>query len=153
MELKDVDFADFVHKVAFSVADAQHKLDLTSAEVARTLGDTTVMLPKVTQIIEKDGAVTKRVENENFSLLELGITPTFYQFSETTIEVALDFKTEETETGKLELKANTFNVRAERRLKKTVEAHSKFKTTMVPVPAPASFGDRVEIIDKSEPTG
>ena len=76
------------------------------------------------------------------SLLSLGVTPTFYQFSQATVEVVMDIKIvereEEAGTGRRSfgLFAGTAEVRAERKLSRDVTVHSKVTATMVPVPMP-----------------
>ncbi|VAW48999.1 hypothetical protein MNBD_GAMMA04-1275, partial [hydrothermal vent metagenome] len=86
------DLADFVSKMTQSIAQAQQMLDLGSIEMLKTLADETTKVPQITNIIEEikdsDGKVidttssTKTTFNE-MSLLNLGIRPTFYQFSKT----------------------------------------------------------------------
>ena len=66
--------------------------------------------------------------------------PTFYQFSQATVEVALDLSIVEnqssTEKGKKTLFANTSSIQAERKLNKDLKVTSKLTATLVPVPSP-----------------
>jgi hypothetical protein len=99
------------------------------------------------------------------SPLQLGLMPTFYQFSEATIDVSMDIATKsESETGgsvsasaggrfglwgasvKTEAKHN-------RKFGKTVEGSSRLTTTLVPVPPPERLEPEYETIDLREPGG
>src|SRR5215216_235206 len=102
-ELPDAPLAEVITQLAEGVAEGQARLDLSAAQVTTELANSRVsIIPSVRQIIREDG--TTRFETASpveVSLLELGITPTFYAFSEATAEVAMDLKVTEsiTETG------------------------------------------------------
>jgi hypothetical protein len=76
------------------------------------------------------------------SLLELGVTPTFYAFSEATAEVAMDLKVVEssTESGTSEqrpfISIATRSLRTERRLNREVSVHSRISAKLTPIPTP-----------------
>ncbi|VAW48845.1 hypothetical protein MNBD_GAMMA04-706 [hydrothermal vent metagenome] len=145
------DLADFVSKMTQSIAQAQQALDLGSIEMLKTLADETTKVPQITNTIEEikdsDGKVidttssTKTTFNE-MSLLNLGIRPTFYQFSKTLIEVSLDMQIEEqvttnTQNKKYRILVGTKKVRQERRYNRNITAYSKLSVEMVPVPMPS----------------
>ncbi len=148
-ELTDINFGDFVYKVASGIAKAQNGLDLNSAELIKILAETRVDIPRITKTIEKDGQISEKVTTQKRSLLELGFVPTCYQFSETTVEIVTDFKMERDDKGELELKTNVANIRLERKFNETMNAYSKVKTTLVPVPIPIHLNDNVELVDKT----
>jgi hypothetical protein len=142
-ESPSVSFGDLVRMLAEGIADAQTSLDRASAELVQELAITTVpIVPRVTETIDADGNVTfDEGEPVEVSLLSLGVTPTFYQFSQSTVEVVMDIKIVE----KLEqagegraygIFAATAPIRAERKLNREVTVHSKLTTTLVPVPMP-----------------
>lgn len=83
--LLDVPMGDIVERMARAIATAQRSLDVLSIQTAMELGISTLDLH------DASGAVITR------SLLELGFWPTFYQFTETTIDVsvALSIRTSE----------------------------------------------------------
>jgi len=143
-ETPSVSFADLVRMLAEGIADAQAALDRSSAELVEELAETTVkIIPEVKEVIDADGNVSfEQAEPREVSLLSLGVLPTFYQFSQSTVEVAIDVKiveqSTETEKGtrRFGLMAGTADLRAERKLNRDVTAHSKLTTTMVPVPVP-----------------
>jgi hypothetical protein len=88
----DVPFDDLVYLLAAGVADAQTALDAHTAETASSLAETDVeVVPSITRTIDADGGVTTTTAPaERRSLLELGLAPAWYRFSEATIEVDVD---------------------------------------------------------------
>jgi hypothetical protein len=143
-EVPSTSFADLIRMLSEGIADAQLSLDRASAEMLVELADTRVeVVRNITETIDENGEVTyKTGEPQSVSLLELGMTPTFYQFSQATIEVAMDLEivenvTETSETKGLKtLFANTSNIRTERKLGRDVKIASKLTATLVPVPSP-----------------
>src|SRR5258706_14593509 len=141
-ELPGVSLADLVTQLAEAVAEGQAKLDLSAAEVARQLAGTRVQfIPEIRQVIDEKGNMNlEPAKPVDVSLLELGIQPTFYAFSEATVEVAMDLKivedTQSTTTSKTALFANTQSLRLERKLNRNVTISSKITAKLVPVPAP-----------------
>lgn len=143
-ELPDVDFADLVRMLAEGIADAQVSLDRASASMVEELAAKEVSLvPEIREVVDGKGNVSyEQAPPRPVSLLELGITPTFYQFSQATVEVSMDIKIVEEERAtsgkpKVGLVAGTATLQAERRLNREVTGHSKLTATMVPVPMPA----------------
>ena len=144
-ETPSASFADLLRMLAEGIADAQASLDKASADMAVELAETTVeIVPRITETIDAEGNVTfAQAPAQEVSLLALGVTPTFYQFSEAKVEVAMDLKIVEnqTETGdakrrRLGLFAETANIRFERKLNRDVTVSSKISATLVPVPKP-----------------
>ena len=153
-EIPSTSFADLVRMLAEGIADAQLSLDRASAEMLVELAGTRVdVVRNITEVIDEKGDVTYQPgKPQNVSLLELGMLPTFYQFSQATVEVAMDLQivenvTESTETkGRKTLFANTSNIRMERKLGRDVKIASKLTATLVPVPSPL----RIEPSRKTE---
>jgi hypothetical protein len=145
-EVPSASLADLVRMLAEGIADAQLSLDRASAELIIELLNTKVqIIPQITeQIINDEGQVSYQpAAPQEVSLLDIGITPTFYQFSQTTIEVAMDIKIVESEsesTGdqlpQLSLFADTASVRSQRQYNRETNLSSKLTTTLIPVPKP-----------------
>lgn len=144
-ETSSTSFADLVRMMAEGIADAQMALDRSSAEMVTELAETRVdVVPTITEIVAADGTVTyEQGKPQNVSLLELGVKPTFYQFSQATVEVSMDLKLVEQlnedgtrKKGALGLFAETSNIRFERKLNRDVSVHSRITATLVPVPMP-----------------
>lgn len=143
---------DFVSKMTHSVATAQKELDFNAIEMLKELAHNEISVPvitnHVTPIKDAQGNVIEHqthteTREVSTSLLNLGIRPSFYQFSKTVIEVALDVhmeeKRNETRSSKTKgqrLMVNTRNVRRERRYNRDIKAYSKLSIEMVPVPMP-----------------
>ena len=143
-ETPQVSFGDLVRLLAEGIADAQLSLDRASAAMVEELASTTVsFIPSVTETVAADGTVTfEHAPTREISLLELGVTPTFYAFREATVEVAMDIKVveQDTETSagkkRFGLFAGTADIRTERKLNRDVSVHSKLTATLIPVPSP-----------------
>ena len=142
-ELPGASLADLITQMAEAIAEGQAKLDLAAAEVAQELAKSKVkFVPEIRQIIAKDGSMKfEQAEPVEVSLLELGLQPTFYAFSEATIEVAMDLKVVEQTTSsssqeKKGLFAGTQSLRMERKLNRDLKVSSKIAAKLVPVPAP-----------------
>lgn len=144
-ETPSTSFADLVRMLAESIADAQASLDRASAEMVKEFAETRVsIIPNTTQTIHPDGSITYETgEAQEVSLLNLGVRPTFYQFSEAKIEVVMDIEIVETETEdgqkRNSLFAQTYNVKYERKLNRDVKTSSKLTATLVPVPMPVGL--------------
>ena len=143
-EVPSTSFADLVRMLAEGIADAQLSLDRASAEMLVELAGTRVdVVRNITETIDEKGNITYKAEEpQSVSLLELGMLPTFYQFSQATVEVAMDLQIVENVTETTEAKglktlfANTSNIRMERKLGRDVKIASKLTATLVPVPPP-----------------
>jgi hypothetical protein len=143
-EVPSTSFADLIRMLAEGIAEAQLSLDRGSAEMLTELAATRVdIVRNITEVIDEKGNVTyKSGEPQSVSLLELGMLPAFYQFSQATIEVAMDLQIMENETGTEETKgrktlfANTSNLRMERKINRELKIASKLTATLVPVPMP-----------------
>jgi hypothetical protein len=155
-EYPQVEFGQLVRMLAESIAGAQRELDRSSAGMLEELAETEVsVVPEVREVVEPDGHVRyERARSRRVSLLDLGVTPTFYQFSESTVEVSLDITVvEETHAQgerRLGLRANTAAVQQERKLNRNLQAHSKLRATLVPVPMPAQLEpSRTSVVEET----
>ncbi len=92
--VKEIPFAELVRKAALAVADGQTALDFNSVRTAQTLANTffppgSVILA-IIETVDADGNVkdvTTLTNTSKLSLLAYGIQPTFYEFSETIIDL------------------------------------------------------------------
>ncbi len=147
------DLVDFVAQMTQSIAQAQHTLDQNSIHLLKALADETVEIPQITntfkEIKDNNGNVIDTQSDttttfHKMSLLNLGIRPTFYQFSKTLIEVSLDMQIEETQNhSKKRILVNTQKVRQERRYNQNIQAYSKLSIEMVPVPMPSFLPEMI----------
>lgn len=173
-ELLDVPLPKMVADLAMGIAKAQQALDRSSVETALALSEATITyVPTVDITIDErtreDGGsggasgppatiqatvVAPRVEDVPLIAF---LRPTFYQFSEASIEVSMDIKTkEETSTGVTvgadasvgwgPFSANiSVDVEHNRKFGKEVHGTSKLVVRLVPVPPPPLLLARVEV--------
>ena len=160
-ELLDVPLPEMVLKLALGIAEAQKALDENSVETAQALAETEIpIVMAVTQTIAADGSVSfSSADPIDLSLIQIGLLPTFYQFSEATIEVTMDIKTTTSrETNiKVGVKAKvgfsmwsasvSVDVSHNRKYGKTVHGTSRLVTKLVPVPPPPRIAPELIIVD------
>ena len=80
-ELLNVPFPAMVLKLASAIAEGQYQMDQVSMEIAKLMSKTQVQIPDITN--EDAGAYVE------VSMLSAGFQPTFYQFTDTIIEVKM----------------------------------------------------------------
>jgi hypothetical protein len=115
-DLLDIPFAELVRNLAFAIAEGQLELDRSSIATLQFLIDNHVsIIPEISEVIEPAvrtvpvtgsapipvTGVTIRssgAQPVDMSLLQAGLLPTFYQFTEATLEVKLSISMKETET-------------------------------------------------------
>ena len=169
-ELLNVPLPDMVTKLGLGIAEAQKALDENSVETAKMMADTKIdLVMAVTQEIASDGKVSfTNAPAVEVSLLQIGLLPTFYQFSEATIDVTMDIKTTtSTETNvKVGAKAKvgfgcwsasvSVDVSHNRKFGKEVHGTARLVTKMVPVPPPPRIAPELIVVDNrttSTPSG
>jgi len=164
-ELLAVPLPEMVMKLGLGIAEAQRALDENSVETAQMLVDTTVPLVlAVTQTIAADGTVSfTNAAPVDVSLLQIGLMPTFYQFSEATIEVTMDIKTTSSRETNVKVSAKakvgfgcwSVSVNTEvshnRKFGKEVHGTSRLVTKMVPVPPPPRIAPELMVVDNRPP--
>jgi len=159
-ELQEVDFGELVRSIAQGIADGQRALDLTAINTLQVLANTPVsLIPEVAEVITPEpfqvnvsgqppvmvtGARVKASASEpvTMSALQAGILPTFYQFTEATIDLKVSIqlrRAEESDTDG-ERKAAIFafgshvNFRTQNTFSYSVDAAASVNVTMRPVP-------------------
>lgn len=164
-ELLDVPLPSMVEKLAMGIAKAQKELDKNSVDVAKELAEAEIeVVPQITREIAEDGTVTyKEAEEVDMSLLQIGLNPTFYQFTEATIEVEMDIKTKTSTETNVEAETShsvdygvysgSLSVEAEynRKFGKTVEGTSRLVTKLQPKSPPPRLIPTVETVDNRTP--
>ncbi len=167
-ELLDIPIADMVRNLAAAVAEGQFALDKASIETLKFLAANKIdLIPEVSEIIQKVthtvplsdavGAPTVTVDSVGVttvpatpvptSLLQAGILPTFYQFTEATIEVKLSItmkQTSDTEangrpgfgTRRVLAFASPVNFRSKNTYSYDATGSTTLRITMRPVPPP-----------------
>ncbi|WP_302142320.1 hypothetical protein [Halomonas alkalicola] len=165
-DLLNVPFPEMVKSMGVGIAEAQYELDLTSLKIAR------LMAGYAPEADEEGGGVTSERPNlihigdgspTGYSLLELGFTPTFYQFVDTLIEVKMSISmATESETrrssaqvnasasGKVgflsasaKMKVSTVSASYSSKYQYSAEGSSLMRTKLVTVPPPAILEERI----------
>src|SRR5262245_59341922 len=115
-DLLAVPFPQMVLQLALAIANGQAALDRTSVRTARALAEEQVnLLVEIKDVISPKpiqgvpGATGARVDSEfefqDMSLLQAGLFPTFYQFTESIIEVKMAISAKTSSEFSLEVSA------------------------------------------------
>ncbi len=164
-DLLNVPMGDMIRQMAMAIADAQVDLDEASVRVAQIMaGDTVTVEDEAGNTVERQTRVT--FGGEELSMIELGFSPTFYQFVDTLIEVKIAIKlTREHESqrtykgtrrvmsfGRSGFRIYTTPVDATYSSKYTytAEGSSLLRTKLVPVPPPTILEERIRALIEPE---
>ncbi|MGM0638553.1 MAG: hypothetical protein ACQET4_09730 [Pseudomonadota bacterium] len=165
-DLLNVPFPEMIKSMGLGIAEAQYELDLTSLKIAR------LMAGYAPESEEEGGAASTERTNlvdigdgnsEGYSLLELGFTPTFYQFVDTLIEVKMSISmASQTESrrsstrvnasvsGKVgflsasaKMQVSTVSASFSSKYQYSAEGSSLMRTKLVTVPPPSILEERI----------
>ena len=194
-ELLDVPFPEMIFKMAKAIAQGQTRLDKSSLDTAKMLAKAKVnVIPEIFEIVESvpiadaasgplpAGAVGNTIKvssvagkEVSMTLMQAGLLPTFYQFTESLIEVKISISHRSSSSSEFEVGASTevsteaeahgglFGFGASGSVSTTFAAHVNYKsastysysaegssllrTTLKPVPPPARLVPRIVTID------
>lgn len=176
-ELLDVPIADMVRDLAAAVAEGQLALDRASIDTLKFLAspaNAIDLIPEVVEVIAPSSSsvgvngqnlnvpgvsVTQQpVASVKTTLLQAGLLPTFYQFTEALIEVKLSVTLKETSATQTEGRpgfgkrsvmvfAAPVNFRNASTYSHTAEGSSLLRVTMKPVPAPVRLAPDVVTVN------
>lgn len=125
---------DIIEKLGLAIAGAQFALDTNSANLAKTMAETEV-----------------EIGGETFNLLSLGFVPSFYTFTEATVEAKLSYSMTEGTSfgGSVEISASggtpffmaaaTVSASYERKFSVSAEGASSVAAKLVSLPPPERF--------------
>jgi hypothetical protein len=161
-ELAEVPVGDLLHSVAQGIADGQTALDVASVKTLIALSQTTVeLIPEITEVISPEKLQVKTdgdtievtgarvmataAEPVELSALQAGLVPSFYQFTEATIQLKLSVQlrevreTQSPALGPRVMRAfgSNVNFRTQNTYSYTAEASSSVTAILRPVPPPA----------------
>lgn len=172
-ELLNVPFPQMVQSLAMAIAEGQRALDRSSVDTARLLAEEEVdLIEEIHEVIKPafndvdvGGGETVRVTGATvdatrtdpapYSLLQAGLFPTFYQFTESIIEVKMSISTRTSRTRELEAGAKLgvnygpvsfsahVNFKSSQTYSYSAEGSSLLRTTLKPVPPPARLNPRI----------
>ncbi len=157
-ELQEVDFGELVRSIAQGIADGQRALDLSSIKTLQVLANTTVnIIPEVTEVITPapfqvnvsgqppvwvTGArvLASASEPVPMTALQAGLLPTFYQFTEATIQLKVSIQlrqatdTDQSTQPGIFAFASHVNFRTQNTYSYSVDAAASVNVIMRPVP-------------------
>jgi hypothetical protein len=171
-ELLNVPFPQMVEALGMSIARAQTALDMNSIKIAQIMSGS----PYIDQDGDGNDVMREGVKvsfgGKLLSLLELGFTPTFYQFVDTVIEVKLSMsmmtETEErrssmsmktdmnakvswwSSSASASISVSTVSASFAARNSFKAEGASLIRTKLVPLPPPAVLQDRIRALLEDE---
>lgn len=184
-DLLNVPFPEMVQNLAFAIAKGQLALDRSSMETARFLAREKVkIIEEISEVIEPNiyqlhydkfddqgnstgtgtilvtGAqvITTIPDPVDMTLLQAGLMPTFYQFTETLIEVKMAISSKTTSSSQLDVGLQVeaganwgvahvtvtahVNFKTSNTYSYSAEGSSLLRTTLKPVPPPARLVPR-----------
>jgi hypothetical protein len=163
-DLADVPFAELVHSLGHAIAESQLELDRSAITTLSFLVNTPVdIITEVTDVITAvprsatlaDGRVIPYTGAQvtssgsapvSMSLFQAGLSPTFYQFTEASLEVKMSItvrQSSQTSTSggpprlPFRVHASPVDYRTSNTYSYTAQGSSTFRTVMKPVPAPS----------------
>ena len=176
-ELLDVPIADMVRDLAAAVAEGQLALDRASIETLKFLASEANAIELIPQVVEviSNAPTSVAVSGKNVAvpgvkvtqqpvtpvkttLLQAGLLPSFYQFTEAFIEVKMSITIKETSATQTEGRpgfskrgvmafAAPVNFRNQSTYSHSVEGASLLRVTMKPVPAPVRLAPDVVTVN------
>ena len=167
-ELLNVPMGEMIESMGLAIAEAQYSLDEVGMRLAQMMsGEYEV------ETVDADGNGSKETrtslvtfDGEQLSLLELGFTPTFYQFVDTIIEVKISIsmsleinksRTRKTKSasasaggflfyGKAKMRSSSVSASYSSKYQYSAEGSSLLRTKLAPVPAPAVLEERIRAV-------
>jgi len=143
-ELLNVPFAEMVLKLACAIAEGQYKLDQVSCQIAKFMGDVDAAPIYLPNLLDPDG------EDIKTSLIGAGFQPTFYQFTDTIIEVKMAISMNKSTERSASVSAKggfgpfsaSVNASYSSKYSYSVEGSSLLRTKITPLP-PNPFMSRI----------
>jgi hypothetical protein len=172
-ELLDVPFAEMVHNLALAIAQGQLELDRSAIQTLAFLIDPANSVDLVTEITDVITPVQRTAtvpggDPVNFTsaevtsssaapvhmtLFQAGLSPTFYQFTEASIEVKMSITIREGEPSgnrpgtAIKLHSAPVDFRTSNTFSYTAQGSSVLRATLKPVPAPSRLTPRTITVD------
>lgn len=193
-ELLNVPFPKMIFDMAMAIAKGQIALDKASVQTLMVLAKTQFdWVPEITEILtpnpmqaldskkqpvlDKSGnpimitgvnASVPDIRSIPLTLLQAGITPTFYQFTESIIEVKMSISSKTEESSSLEVGVDAsasvnflfgsasvsshVNYSTASKYSYSVDGSSLLRTTLKPVPPPKRIMPRFIMVNAIDPT-
>ena len=174
-ELSDVPFGEMITGMGLAIAEAQYAMDESGLRLAQMMSGEYEVIE--VDPITGDSTTTKKeslvhFDGQKMSLIELGFTPTFYQFTDATIEVKISISfTEQSEFerkrssktvsatafgfiigGSARVRSTSVSARYANKYNYSAEGSSLMRARIVPSPPPAVLEERIRaIVERNQP--
>jgi hypothetical protein len=174
-ELLAVPFPQMVRQLGVGIAEAQYELDKVSMKIARMMAgydETKELKADGTPNTDPDAPFKsqefriKLGDGNAYSLIELGFTPTFYQFVDTVIELKMSISVKSSSeanssatnvaagvkgsvgflSASASVHASSVSASYASKYQYSAEGSSLMRTKLVPLPPPALFEERIKAI-------
>ncbi len=130
-----------IEQLGLSVAKAQAALDKNSISIASEMATTNVT-----------------INNKEYNLLALGFRPTFYAFTEATVEAKLEFSMQQSEDFEIgasveagiEVVSVSVNASYARKFEMAAEGSSSIAARLISLPAPERLNEILTEISNSK---
>ena len=132
-ELLNVPFPEMILKLSAAIAEGQFKLDLVSMKIAKAMTKIKIPIPNLT---------TDPTDFTEVEMIVAGFQPTFYQFTDTIIEVKMAISMCRTTSAEVSISASggwgpfsaSVNAKYASTYTYSVEGSSLLRTKITPVP-------------------
>lgn len=168
-ELLNVPFPEMIRNMGLAIAEAQYELDMVSMRLAQLMAGYQETYDDQGTLVTQERRV--QFGGSSFSLLELGFTPTFYQFVDTIIEVKISISISSESSyqhrqssfalsvpagalglmfGGGSIRASTVSASYANKYQYSADGSSLLRTKLVPLPPPAILEERIrQMLDAS----
>jgi hypothetical protein len=167
-ELLAVPFPEMIQRLGVGIAEAQFQMDIVSMRIARLMAgfDEDDEDEAAGEGTKSPRHIIDFGDGEEYSLLELGFTPTFYQFVDTVIELKMSISVSRTTESKTTRSTKTVKAKGyavpfaaggsvtttsvsasyAAKYQYSAEGSSLMRTKLVPVPPPAILEERIRAL-------
>jgi len=188
-ELASVPFGKMIYDMASAIARSQIALDSASIQLVKVLANTTFdYVPDVVEVLMPNPKTLPGVEDSDgnpvvitgvkvettvgdsfpLTLLQAGVNPTFYAFTNSTIEVKMSITSTQESSNTLSVGVSTqasadflfasgsisthVNFTSANKYSYSVTGSSSMSTTLAPVPPPKNMMPRFFLVNAIDPT-
>jgi hypothetical protein len=168
-ELLNVPFPEMVRNMGLAIAEAQYELDMVSMRLAQLMAGYVESYDDQGNLHTEERRVS--FGPGSYSLLELGFTPTFYQFVDTIIEVKISISISSEASyqqrqssfslsvpgafgfafGGGTIRASTVSASYANKYQYSADGSSLLRTKLVPLPPPAILEERIRQLLQAQP--
>jgi hypothetical protein len=188
-ELASVPFGKMIYDMASAIARSQVALDKASIQLVKVLASTTFeYVPDVVEVLQPNPRTLKGVTDSQgnpivitgvqvstdvgtsfpLTLLQAGVNPTFYAFTNSTIEVKMSITSTQESSNTLSVGVSVtasadflfasgsvtshVNFTSANKFSYSVTGSSSMSTTLAPVPPPKNMMPRFFLVNAMDPT-